>query len=341
MHAVAYADTKCINIQLLPATIFSLFRQRQVPIHLLLTGTRIFEKDFTLVDSHISILQLSTLIRNAIKLWPSNDLAFILGQQWLTTQSGILTQGLLCSRDFSQAQFFWQRHYWSLQPWLQTSRWHTQNQQHILFQQDLSLPELQQFFTELTLSSLVSCFKQLTHCRFQGHFSLPYSSPSNIDQYYKYLGDKLTFNQPIGVVSFDLSLNQTAFSLRNSQSFLQAKRLARYQYFQKPFNIGLPAAVRLQLKKSYQTSTTLPEIAAQLSLSPATLKRRLKDFNTTFQQLQDEVKLQQAIYLLVINGCSNTLIAKQLKFADSNNFRRSFKRWTGQLPSYFKDWLST
>ncbi len=340
LTAIAYADDKCIDSQLLVANLVALFRLRGLSTAPLLAGSAIFEQDFCQAEHKISPLQLAKLVSNAIKSWPTDDLAFILGQQWLPAQSGQLSQGLLCSEDLDQAQRFWQRYHWLVQPWLQISRWQTAEQQHLLLQQDLGMPQLQRFFIELSLSSLVSSYKRLSRCRWQGQFSLPYSAPSNIDQYYKYLGDELKFNQPICVVSVNQSTLKQAFELHNSQGFLQAQRQLRRQYLNADRRIGLPATIRALLLRKIHANLSLPDVAQQLCLSPATLKRRLKAFSISFQQLQDEAKLQHAIYLIVINGDSNLHIAKQLKFADSNNFRRSFKRWTGQLPSQFRYWLS-
>ncbi len=339
--AIAYADDKCIDSQLLVANLVALFRQRGLSMITLLAGTAIFEQDLNQSGHKISAVQLNKLLDNAIKQWPSDDLAFILGQQWLPAQSGPLTQGLLCCKHFGQAQQFWQRYHWLTQPWLQISRWQTPQQQHLLIQQDLGMPQLQRFFMELSLSSLVASFKSLSRSRWHGHFSLPYTAPSNIDQYYKYLGDSIKFEQPICVVSFDQTIDQQPFEMANRQGLWQANRQIRRLYLNSDFRIGLPAMVRRLMLQQIHSNQSLPDIAAQLSLSPATLKRRLKAFNISFQQLQDEAKLQHAIYLIAINGDSNPHIAKQLKFADSNNFRRSFKRWTGKLPSNFKYWLTS
>ncbi|WP_394204186.1 AraC family transcriptional regulator ligand-binding domain-containing protein [Shewanella waksmanii] len=337
---IAYADDKCIDSQLLVASLVALFRQRGLSIDNLLAGSAIFEQDLNQPQHKISATQLQKLLSNAIKYWPGDDLAFILGQQWLPAQSGPLTQGLLCCNDFAQAQSFWQRYHWLVQPWLQISLWQTAQQQHLLIQQAMGMPHLQRFFIELTLSSLVSSFKYLTRSRWHSQFLLPYPQPDNIDQYHKYLGGSLSFNQPICVLSIDHSLRYQPFEMANPQGLTQANRNLRHSYFNRHYRISLPAMVRQLLLKQQQIDASLPHIAEQLSLSPATLKRRLKAFNISFQQLQDEAKLQQAIYMIAVHGDNNLNIAKQLRFADSNNFRRSFKRWTGKLPSNFKYWLT-
>ncbi|MCL1051735.1 AraC family transcriptional regulator [Shewanella abyssi] len=340
MQSIAYAQDKCINSQLLAASIVAMFEHRQLDVERLLKGTGIFKQDLQRADHKISPLQLMSLIDNALGLWPGDDLAFLLGQQWLPVQSGALTNGLFCCNSLEQIQRFWQRYHWSSQPWLQGWHWRTKSVQHLLLQLDIGAQRQQQFFTELTLSSLVSTYKKLTHRAWRGHFSLPYAEPKLLDQYYKYLGQDLSFNQPICVISYDAKTEQQSFELANPQGLKLARQQVHQQRQAAEYQIGLPAAIRLLLTRRKTRSYTLPQVAQHLSLSPATLKRRLKAFDISFQQLQDQANMQQAIFLLAVSGESNLAVAKQLHFADSNNFRRSFKRWTGQLPSQFKYWLS-
>lgn len=340
MQSIAYAQDKCIDSQLITASIVAMFQHRQLNVDRLLKGTGIFKQDLQLTDHKISPLQLMLLIDNALGLWPGDDLAFLLGQQWLPVQSGALTNGLFCCNSLAQMQRFWHQYHWSSQPWLQGWHWRTKSVQHLLLQLDIGAQRQQRFFTELTLSSLVSTYKKLTHNAWQGHFSLPYAEPKLLDQYHKYLGQELSFNQPICVISYDTITEQQPFELANPQGLKLARQQVHQQRKTAEYQIGLPAAIRLLLTRRKTRCYTLPQVAEHLSLSPATLKRRLKAYGISFQQLQDQANMQQAIFLIAISGESNLTVAKQLQFADSNNFRRSFKRWTGQLPSQFKYWLS-
>lgn len=340
MQRVAYAQDKCVDSSLLVASLISLFEYRQLDVNQLLSGSGIFEQDLTKLNHKISPIQLSLLIDNALAIWPGDDLAFLLGQQWLPSQSGRLTNGLLCSGNLRQMQDFWQRFYWQTQPWLQGSHWHTDKQQHLILQLDIGLFRQRQFYIELALSSLVSSYKRLANTQWQGAFCLPFAEPKHIDQYQKYLGKHLSFNQPLCVLSYDQALNDVPFTMADQHGFALAQRQAEQLQQQAQYTIGLPAMIRNVLTQESKQQYTLPDIADLLSLSPATLKRRLKPFNISFQQLQDQANLHNAIYLLAVTGETNLQVAQQLKFADSNNFRRSFKRWTGQLPSQFRCWLN-
>jgi AraC-like DNA-binding protein len=85
-------------------------------------------------------------------------------------------------------------------------------------------------------------------------------------------------------------------------------------------------------------STNVPAqwLAEQLTMSQATLKRKLSQHNVTYQQVFDMVRQQQAVFLLTEQHFNNEKIAHVLNFSDITNFRRSFKRWTGLTPQALK-----
>ncbi len=78
------------------------------------------------------------------------------------------------------------------------------------------------------------------------------------------------------------------------------------------------------------------DVAQQIGISSRTLSRYLKDNNTTFQALVNQVKCQQASHYLQSSNLSIEQIATQVGFGDSANFRRAFSGWTGMTPSQFR-----
>ena len=79
--------------------------------------------------------------------------------------------------------------------------------------------------------------------------------------------------------------------------------------------------------------SALPELAEKLAISPATLKRKLKEFNTSYRQLSEEVWRNYALVLLSVHKANNEEAARQMGINDLPNFRRTVKRLTGKTPS--------
>ncbi|MFN5047712.1 helix-turn-helix transcriptional regulator, partial [Roseateles sp.] len=96
---------------------------------------------------------------------------------------------------------------------------------------------------------------------------------------------------------------------------------------------GLIAALHDRLLPALDSPPSLEQLAAELGMSPATLKRRLALHGTHYQAELDQLRALMALYLLQLRGQPNEAVAQALGFFDGANFRRFFKRWTGLLPS--------
>ena len=78
------------------------------------------------------------------------------------------------------------------------------------------------------------------------------------------------------------------------------------------------------------------QIAEQLNLSLRSLQRRLRDEQTSYQQLLDETRLELSLQYINRTSLSVAQIAPLLGFSDSSNFNRAFKRWLGISPSKYR-----
>ena len=77
-------------------------------------------------------------------------------------------------------------------------------------------------------------------------------------------------------------------------------------------------------------------IADGLYMSPRSLQLKLAALNTTFQDILDMTRQTLAQGYIEQSGLAITEIAYLLGFADTSNFTRAFKRWTGQPPSEYR-----
>ncbi len=80
-------------------------------------------------------------------------------------------------------------------------------------------------------------------------------------------------------------------------------------------------------------------IADMLDLSPRTLRRRLLEEGTTFSEVVDTWRFKSSLELLGRAGMRINEMAERLGYANSPNFERAFKRWTGRSPGAYRDAL--
>jgi len=81
---------------------------------------------------------------------------------------------------------------------------------------------------------------------------------------------------------------------------------------------------------------TAEHIAHRLAMSLRTLHRELAEEGTSFGQVLDDVRMQQAMRLLDDPRTNVGEIATRLGFARPGSFTRAFKRWTGTSPSAYR-----
>lgn len=77
-------------------------------------------------------------------------------------------------------------------------------------------------------------------------------------------------------------------------------------------------------------------IAAKLNTSRQTLYRRLKDENTTFELVLDDLRHRMALDYIAAQRVSVNETAYLVGFSDPASFSRAFKRWTGKSPREYR-----
>jgi len=117
-----------------------------------------------------------------------------------------------------------------------------------------------------------------------------------------------------------------------------ARQQASAQWLGEPVTSFVERVYR-ELLAGVRHGLTLEEVSGALAISPATCKRKLRAHGYSFQDLHDAVRKHVALYLYWGRGYSSEAVADYLGFHDAANYRRSFKRWTGQLPSVLRQAL--
>lgn len=95
-------------------------------------------------------------------------------------------------------------------------------------------------------------------------------------------------------------------------------------------------ALVFQVQQIFRTShrpTTISAVAQRFNITPRTLERRLRLQGTTYQDLADRHRRDQANHLLVSTSLPIAAIARRLGYSDSANFGRACRRWFGTSPS--------
>jgi AraC-like DNA-binding protein len=172
----------------------------------------------------------------------------------------------------------------------------------------------------------------------EGQFACPEPAGAGVPSEYRVLFcEALRFDADATTLVFarsylTLPVVQTAASLREFLRGAPANFLVKYRDPK-----SLAARIRRRLRERVVGEwPAFEQFCAELHLSEATLRRRLRDEGHTYQSIKDDLRRDQAIALLQGSRRSLPDIATTLGFAEPSAFHRAFKKWTGARPSDYR-----
>ena len=77
--------------------------------------------------------------------------------------------------------------------------------------------------------------------------------------------------------------------------------------------------------------------AREFYISPRTFVRRLSSFGLSYKNIADDVRKEHAIEFLEKTNLKVAEIAVRLGYANSSNFSKAFKSWTGLPPKEYRE----
>jgi len=168
-------------------------------------------------------------------------------------------------------------------------------------------------------------------------YTLPFAAPEWAERYRDYLSGELSFaTASAATMEFDnLTLDRdclTADALAYARATLECTRhldLANAEP-------ELTSRIRSLLAASDPQLPVAEDMARSLHLSPRSLYRHLKALGLSYRQLVDDHRLERARWLLAHTELPVERIAERLGYADSSNFSRTFRRWTGLTPRAYR-----
>lgn len=317
----------------------------------LLRGTGIFE-DALQHYSLLSTKQYSSLLVNVQSQARGGDVSFLLGgafaSQWLSSPLNALkacenVEQLLL--QLTQRQTY----RWCSLPLCQFQRFENADQIMLVPQFTGVSSKQLQFSIEVAFASVVALMKSIANKRIRLSFSFTESRPRNIADYETHLGLKLSFNRAFNSICIEKDvlrqpLELTAQSDCSAESHVSLEGVVSNSATQTKEGASIELQNRLSLpdfvrRYGYASSNTqaanigLPELAETLNVSVATLKRKLKEYGTSYRALCEEVQRNHALLLLSVHKVSNETAANAMGINDLPNFRRTVKRLTGKTPS--------
>ena len=174
--------------------------------------------------------------------------------------------------------------------------------------------------------------------RFKLHkvtFSFP--APGNVQSYVDVFGLVPEFNSDESELHVAESVLDEPFVMANEdvqrvceeQCAILARSMSKLE--------ALPLSVRKQILRSPGTVPELTVVAGQLGMSERTLRRRLAEAGTSFQEIVADVRTHLACRYLSETSMAIKEIGYLLGYAEVPNFHRAFKKHLGMTPGEYRE----
>jgi AraC-like DNA-binding protein len=198
-----------------------------------------------------------------------------------------------------------------------------------------AVPALREFFSETVTLMLWRFAQELAGSAVAAEIWFEHAEPAYHRDWQHRL-PPIRFNMPANQLRLPRACLDRALPMPNPLSTGAAVAQMEAQLDMTGSMPEMTAQLRRLLQASRQSLPALADVAAQLSISPSTLKRRLQQEGTSFQSLLDATRRQRALALLQEPALSTEQVGRRLGYSDVANFTRAFRKWTGMSPAAWR-----
>jgi AraC-like DNA-binding protein len=191
---------------------------------------------------------------------------------------------------------------------------------------------------DVALISLLVGFGQignaLTGRELRGTVDMAIPEPSYFYRF-AHLAPNLRFDQDVTQLVFDAA----DLNLPIAAADPAWLRLAREQCEKALSQVNLEGSFDARVRRLLVNGDeyrSLEAVAAELSMSPRTLARRLAERGCAFSSLVDQERREKALLLMRSARYTIKDVTERMGYSNTTNFVRAFRRWTGKTPAAYR-----
>lgn len=198
--------------------------------------------------------------------------------------------------------------------------------------------DLYRFFCDEFFSSIITCMNAMLGDHddlIAIHLSFP--RPADTEPYLQHFGCPVHFSSAKNTLTFHSTLLQRQIRTYSMANFSTAIRMCDQlmQDIQTINQNKYASVLDYLIEQHLPDRFDMLQAAEHMKISERHLRRMLLMENISFQQIRQQV-LERKAKELLLQDISISTVSEQLGFSELREFRRAFKRWTGQAPSDFK-----
>jgi AraC-like DNA-binding protein len=287
--------------------------------------------------SRISLAELMTACRNAIRLSSDPHLPYRIGTSIHISAYGMYGFAILCCPDFRKAMAFAEAYHALAAPLATIEFTDEEGFASWIIEPNARAaadPQIYRFITEMQIGIHVSLMRDIMGPAFApDQIGVAYPEARDFGLPADQIGCRLNFAGSANQIVFRSAWLDQAANLGNKTTYPAVVALCDDLLNDLKSRIGIAGEIRALLLRNITNPPTLAAIAKLLEVSDRSLRRQLREQGVSFRGLLDELRMQIALKYLRTTKLANEDIALALGFSDATNFRRAFRRWTNKSPS--------
>lgn len=285
-----------------------------------------------------------TLLQRFIELCPDASAAMEFGRKIDLCAAGVIGQAVMSAPTVGDSFLLIRRYYPLTGLFFDISS--TRQGEELLIKFDMpydGLPDqVRSFLLEALVNSWAACYRVLTgrDIRYKTlTFDFDMISPAS--HYRQAFGCKAAGNGQCNLLVMDIHLFQESTVTSNAVAHERAVAHCEGALLKYGSESSAAEEVIRQLRREANlAAVSLDSLAARMNVSSRTLNRRLQVESVKFQELLDDERKLRACRMLKNSPLTTDQIAEELGYSDASNFRRAFKKWTGECPKSFRQSLT-
>ena len=285
----------------------------------------------------VSARQVLNLVHQAMELLGMPYLGLPMGNLMTVTHHGMAGLAVVTQPTLLDSGRVLERFFRELFPPLELSI-HLEGQRgRLQIDENLSLAPYTHFFIELNLVSFYNIFADLVGrdpAKMPDRLELNYPDPGWGHIYRRYFQCPVVFNAGRNALSGPSFLADVDMPLANRLMAMTAEKSLFESIPTRAIQL-VPLRLRRLLVRYYGAFPSLENAARELGMSGRTMRRKLAEDGTSYQQELNHVREKFAREYFIRGGESVTELAHLLGFADSSAFAKAFRSWTGLSPTDF------
>lgn len=323
----------------IPAIMVKIGQDKGISQDSLLKNTDIDPAAFSDPKARLTYQQIIALTNNMLTLCDEPILGLELGQAININQFGMLGYAILSCANVRQALSLGLKYHTIIDPGFSFEVLEQEEFTSVRFTSHIPIDSLYNLLSDLFISNFITLGHYLTGLAIMPTaIKINRSKPDYSDRYDSFFpGCSIQWDQPRTEIIFDSSLLDTPTTLADEATAKMAEAQCAEILSRLGPREGIVVKVRRILLSNPGHFPPIETVASHLATSTRTLSRSLQEVSTSYQKILDEVRKEMAIEYLKTSNLPIEEIAALIGYNDPSNFRKAFKRWTGQPPSYYRN----